>query len=168
MADQAKRQRVSRQRVEWCLWALRAAFERGKGLEAVSLVDALRGLTAVQAAWSPGRGVRSIWEIVNHVAAWKTVVVRFHQRGEEVSPEALVSQWPPMGNVTEVNWVGARANLEDRQFEIELGLGSLTDEGLDRAIDTDDWNLGKAYLGLVAHDCYHTGQINVLRQLQGI
>lgn len=167
MAGRPKGQSVSRQRVEWLSWALRAAFERGKGLEAVSLLDALWDLTPEQAAWSPGRGIRSIWEIVNHVAAWKAVVLRF-QRGEEVSPEALANQWLPMGDLTEANWVEARANLEDRQLEIELGLGKLTDADLDQAIGTDDWNLGKAYLGLVAHDCYHAGQITMLRQLQGL
>ena len=39
-----------------------------------ALYTALRGVTPKQAAWRPGRGRHSIWELVVHAAYWKHVV----------------------------------------------------------------------------------------------
>ncbi len=154
-------------RVDLCLWTMQMAFARGKGLNAKSLLDSLQGLSALQAAWSPGKDVRSIWEIVNHVAHWKDVVVRFMDN-EPVADDELSGKWPSISAVTEAKWAAAVAYLEDRETEIEKRLRPLTDKDLDQLIVEPDFTVEKGFIATAAHDCYHTGQIFKLRQLQGI
>jgi uncharacterized damage-inducible protein DinB len=146
-------------------WTTQAAFARGQGIEAAYLLDSLEGLTPEQAAWSPPEGAASIWEIVNHVAFWKDVVLKT-LRGDA---ESLDEPWPPIEAVSREGWISAIAHLEALHAELEEHVGRMTDEDLVEVPSYEgaqSW--GKTLIGLAAHDCYHTGQIVKLRQMQGI
>ena len=160
-------EQVNHRRADLCLWVMQTAFARGKGLNAKSLLDSLQGLSAQQAAWSPGKDIRSIWEIVSHVAHWKDVVIRFMDN-EPVADDELAGKWPAIPAVTEAQWAEAVAHLEDREAAIEERLRSLTNSDLDQIIVEPDFTVEKGFIATAAHDCYHTGQIFKLRQLQGI
>ncbi len=55
----------SDQQLGWIIKAMEMAFQKGEGLAANSLLDALEGLTAEQVAWKhPESDLHSIWEIV--------------------------------------------------------------------------------------------------------
>ncbi|MBI3660032.1 hypothetical protein HY230_06120 [Candidatus Acetothermia bacterium] len=61
----------------WLIKSMHMAYDEGKGLWAHSLLDAIKGLSAEQAAWKPRKkDARSVWEIVNHVAFWKDAMAR--------------------------------------------------------------------------------------------
>ncbi|MBI3461342.1 hypothetical protein HY009_10485 [Candidatus Acetothermia bacterium] len=47
-------------------------------------------------------------------------------------------------------------------------MGKLSIESLDKPMLKEKRKLGEHICGVLAHDCYHTGQILTLRQLQGI
>jgi len=156
---------AARSATELIEWATQTACESGKGLEAVSLMDSLAGLTPEQAAWRPAEGVASTWEIVNHLLHWKGVVLKLLD-GQSVSTQG---DWPSVKVVTEPAWEAARSDLKTQHEQIRQHLRSSDDEGLSQAPPVDEhWPWSHALLGLVAHDCYHTGQIMMLRQLQGI
>lgn len=160
-------EQVNHRRADLCLWTMQTAFAREKGLHAKSLLDSLEGLTAEQAAWSPGKDIRSIWEIVNHVAHWKDVVVRFMDN-EPVTDDELAGKWPAIPAVSEAQWAKAVAYLEGREAEIEKRLRLLTDKDLDQLIVEPDFTVEKGFIATAAHDCYHTDQIFKLCPMQGI
>jgi len=153
---------------EWFIKAMEMAFQEGKGLWAHSLLDVLKGLTAEQAAWKPqGQVTRSIWEIVNHVIFWKEIALR-HFKGEEAIK--VEDDWPAVSEVGEEAWSKAVERLKEVHADlIERLKGEELDP--DRTIMlVEGWTapLGETLYGLIAHDCYHIGQILTLRQLQGI
>jgi len=152
---------------EWFIKAMGMAFQRGKGLWAHSLLDALAGLTAEQAAWKPQeQETRSIWEIVNHVTFWKEVVLRFLDGEETVK---VGDEWPPVSEVSEEAWARTVEHLRETQEQLIKGLKG-REFDLDRPVTlVEGWTapFGETLFGLIAHDCYHTGQILTLRQLQG-
>src|SRR5260370_39275180 len=47
-----------------------------------NLKQSLRGVTARQAAWRPGRGRHNIWEVAVHAAYWKYAVRRSIEVGK--------------------------------------------------------------------------------------
>jgi len=152
----------------WFLKAMEMAFQEGRGLWALSLLDALEGLSPEQAAWKPqGQETRSIWEIVNHVTFWKAVVVRFLDGEEAIKVE---DDWPPVSEVSEEAWAQTVEHLRETQEQLIQGLkGGEFD--LDRPVTlVEGWTApwGETLFGLIAHDCYHTGQVLMLRWLQGI
>jgi uncharacterized damage-inducible protein DinB len=156
------------QQAEWLLKAMGMAFQRGKGLWGLSLLDALEGLTAKQAAWKPRKkGARSIWEIVNHVTFWKDFVVRHLDSKSYIRAE---DDWPEAGEVSEETWLKTVQRLKRVHNDLlrRLRAGRLN---LDESCDlTEGWTapLRAVLHGVIAHDGYHTGQILTLRQLQGI
>jgi hypothetical protein len=67
-----------------------------------SLKSLLDGISAEDASLHPVRGAHSIWELVNHIASWNSIV---RQRAEGVAVEVSTEMdWPPVWEATEVSW----------------------------------------------------------------
>ncbi len=81
-----------------------------------NLRNSLRGVTARQAAWRPGRGRHNIWEVAVHAAYWK-YAVRRRLRGEKRGSFALKgSNWfARPASVTEKAWRADLALLEEER-----------------------------------------------------
>jgi uncharacterized damage-inducible protein DinB len=147
------------------IWALQHGFDPGKGHEAKSLLDAIQDLTPEQAAWVSSTGSPSIWIVVNHVACWKETVARTIE-GEKISFEG---KWPAPQVISQAEWDKDVQTLNRWQTRLLGHLDKFDDARLNRPLpDLEDWSLAKVFMGLVAHDCYHCGQITKMRQLQGI
>ena len=70
------------------------AFEK-KAWHGPNLRGTIRGLTVAEAAWRPGPGRHSVWELVVHAAYWK-YAVRRRLSGEKRGSFALAgSNWFP-------------------------------------------------------------------------
>ena len=149
------------------MWVLDAAFAKGEGLEAQSLMDVINDVGAEHAAWEPEESPTSIWLIVNHVSAWKDVIRRSLDGEDIVFP--YKAEWPKVRNVTQQNWYRNIERLEELQARLYSHLGALSDEVLTRIIPrSGELTLAMVFQGIAAHDCYHTGQIVQMRQRQGI
>src|SRR5580704_6564404 len=71
----------------------------GEAWHGPHLQQALDGISAEQASMHPVQGAHSIWEIVNHLAAWNRIVHRrFAGTPVDVTPEM---DWPPVWEVSE-------------------------------------------------------------------
>jgi len=144
---------------EWILKALDMAFQEGKGLWADSLLDVVKDLNSEQAKWKPeGKDIHSIWEIVNHIIS-----------GEKFILSALEGKKPTYQEETKenVSWEDTVKELID----VHEKMMSLLKEkaiNLDEKIPGEDSTWGEMLFGVLAHDCYHTGQIIILRGLQGV
>lgn len=133
----------------------------GEGLWAAAWGKSLEGLTAEQAAWTPGDipGERnSIWQIVLHMVFWRESWLRrvaLATKGQKPTKEEIeAGNFPLIAEVSEAGWALARRRLEETQHRVAAVLA-------DSAVDADII----AYL--LPHDCYHFGQINYLRAMLG-
>jgi len=159
------------QQTEWLLKAMEMAFAKGKGLFSHSLLDALEGLTVEQAAWKAAgpqpqqKGAHSIWEIVNHATYWKDwAVQRLDGKTTTFSDEA---SWLVKEEVSEEAWAKAVARLKRTHNALMRRLWEKKLD-LDKPFPGEKMPTGEALYGTLAHDCYHTGQILTLRQMQGV
>lgn len=153
------------QQAEWLLKAMEMAFQKKKGLWAHSMLDALGGITAGQAAWRPKKkGTHSIWEIVHHAMYWKEYLVQcLEGKAPAASDEA---SWK-IEEVSEEAWAQTLTQLKRTHNALmkHLKAGKLN---LNKPFPGAKMSFGEALFGALAHDLYHTGQIVLLHQLQGI
>jgi uncharacterized damage-inducible protein DinB len=129
-----------------------------------NLRSSLRGLTAAEAAWTPGPQRHSIWELALHCAYWKYVVVRKLEGGKRGSFARSPSNFPRLPEPAD-----ARAWKEDLSFLDETHRGLL--ESVRKALSAHARDPGsRARLrrlieGVASHDVYHAGQIRLLIRL---
>jgi uncharacterized damage-inducible protein DinB len=123
----------------------------------------LDGLSAEDASKHPIRGAHSIWELVNHIAAWNTIV---HEElcgaSAQITPEV---DWPPVWDATEVEWRRAVQKLVDARGRLRKTVEEFRDDELDERPSKRTANSRYVMLhGIVQHDLYHAGQIAVLKK----
>ena len=137
-----------------------------------SPLGSLRGVTEVEAAWRPAPGRHSIWDLVLHIAYWKYAVRRRLVGGPSGSFPRSPSNWPSAPDPADAKaWKADRALLRDehalvveaiRGFDAalsdELAPGGMSGSG-------SGVTFGDLIMGVVMHDTYHTGQIQVLKRL---
>lgn len=143
-----------------------------EGLWTAPLSAALEDLTPRQAAWRPEVGLpdwqhsadesggrHSIWQIVNHMLFWREVALRRAAGGPGPGEQEVASRnWDaPEGpmEATEANWSRTLQQLADSQQQVRSALQN-PGVPLDR--------LAK----ILPHDCYHLGQIMMLRGMMGL
>ncbi|HHV80209.1 MAG: DinB family protein [Dictyoglomi bacterium] len=144
---------------DWLVKSIEMAFQRNKGLWADSLLDVLEGLTPEQAMWKPeGKDIHSIEEIVNHIIS-----------GEQFIVSALGGEKPSYEENAEesMSWKDTVRKLEDVHNRL-TSLLKEKDINLDDRIPGEDSPWGEMLFGVLAHCCYHTGQIIILKALQGL
>jgi hypothetical protein len=127
-----------------------------EGLWAASWSKSIDGLTAQQAAWSPGPGRHSIWQIVNHMVFWRDVTLAM-LAGKPRPPAAEQKRlnFLAPAEATEAEWAAARERFAESQRRI-ADLLRKADTPMDRI----------PYH--IPHDAYHVGQIMYLRAMQGL
>lgn len=136
------------------------AYER-RTWHGPNLRQAIRGVSAKQAAWRPGPRRHNIWEVTLHAAYWKYAVRRRIEGGKRGSFIVKGSNFfprPEPGKLGEAAWQ-ADKNLLDREHRalqktIQGVLGTPRGEKFLPQI----W-------GIAFHDIYHAGQIRLLRRL---
>jgi uncharacterized damage-inducible protein DinB len=135
-----------------------------------SLSEALKGLTAVQAAWKPAPPRHSIWQIVRHLILWKRAVLQAWD-GDPPGEGQFVGDWQEVAG-SEADWDRDRQSLLDISSEFLTRAQALDDAGLSRRIvwykSGQTQPLAMRLVRTTTHDVYHAGQIRYLRALQGI
>ena len=130
-------------------------------------VGALRGVSAGLAAWRPAPGRKSIWELALHVAYWDYAVRRQITGGARASFPRSPANFPAMpARPTEAAWKLDLALVRAEHRQLVAACKTLSPRALDRIpIEGKRWNYGDVVLGIVLHDTYHTGQIQLLKRL---
>jgi uncharacterized damage-inducible protein DinB len=146
------------------LQALIAHFDsvfEGPNGDYPAVLEALKDLTAAQAAWKPAPDRNSIWQIVDHLTDSKVWQIEVLEKGE-----ADIAAWTqPAGN--EKAWQAAITRLKDAHTRQKLTLGHLSEKDLFTVPDPK-WKKTQLELLLssVAHEACHAGQIDYLKGLQ--
>lgn len=130
-------------------------------------VGALRGVGAGQARWIPGPGRHSIWALALHVAYWK-YAVRRHLVDQPIPrfPRSPAN-WPAVpARADERAWAADRRLLADEHDCFVRAVAEFPARLLDRRPPGKRrWTYGELIIGVLAHDTYHTGQIQLLKRL---
>ena len=143
------------------------AFER-RAWHGTNLRGALRGVTAKEAAWRPGRGRHNVWELVVHAAYWK-YAVRRRLLGEKRGSFPLEgSNWfarPERGKATEAAWKADIALLVQTHKSLRAAVAALSSRDLGARPRGTRFDTRGLVVGIAAHDLYHTGQIQLIKRL---
>jgi uncharacterized damage-inducible protein DinB len=138
----------------------------GEAWHGPSVNELLAGITAGNAAARPVRGAHSIWELVNHIAAWKTIV-QHRASGEAVKDVTAEQDWPPPFEVSEAAWTRALEDLKASHTRLRGVVERLDDDQLRQKAPGEEYSVYFMVHGLIQHDLYHAGQIAVLKKALG-
>jgi len=153
-------------RVADLLTTLDAAYNR-RSWHGTNLRGSIRGLTARQAVWRPARNRHNIWELVVHAAYWKYTVVRRFTGASRGSFPLKGSNWFARNDGSdERGWRQDVALLDEQHRRLREAIANLTDRDLDRTPRGSKVSNFALLSGIVAHDLYHAGQIQVLKRLR--
>lgn len=127
------------------------------------LMKTLEGLTEEQVNWLPKTGsTHTIREIVIHLLFYKEQLLQRLQGNDAQEPTSNESTFTAK---QDHSWEQILEKLNKVQAELQTCLHALEDEELDRP--SPHVPIGGQILTLAMHDVYHTGQIVLLRKLQG-
>jgi hypothetical protein len=126
-----------------------------------NLKQAIRGVTAKQAAWRPAMGRHNIWEETLHAAYWKYAVRRRIEGGIRGSFELQGSNFfarPEKGKCTEAAWRADKGLLDREHRALRAAIAKMPPAPRSSKL------LRQLY-GIAFHDVYHAGQIRLLCRL---
>ena len=133
-----------------------------------NLKGALRGVSATQAAWRPGKNRHNVWELAVHAAYWKYTVIR-RLRGDKRGSFALKgSNWfvrPASGVSDDKAWKQDVALLMSTHKTLREAVSALSTPELRKTPPGSRINIRDLVVGIAAHDLYHTGQIQLIKKL---
>lgn len=136
-----------------------------EGLWAAAWSKSLDGLSPQQAAWAPPSAPdveakpgdrHSIWQIVLHMIFWRETWLKRlagHPRHTQEEQDRL--NFPAVAIVSEAAWEHDKRRFKETQDRVAAAFA-------DARTDIS------AFMYVLPHDCYHFGQINYLRAMQGL
>ena len=127
----------------------------------------LRGVTAVQAAWQPSPGRHSIWALTLHLAYWKYAVKRILEDAPKGGFPRSPANWPQVPDAAdEKSWKTDRTLLRSEHERLVQAVRELSPRQLDKkAPGSGNYRYIDLLFGVVTHDVYHVGQIQMLKRL---
>ena len=134
----------------------------GEAWHGPDLMLLLNGISAEDALKHPVAGAHSIWELVNHVAAWNAIV-QHKSKGESIEVTTEVD-WPRVSDASEVAWKRSLATLAENRTRLKNYVKTVRDDQLDEKVQRENYSRYVLLHGLVQHDLYHAGQIAVLKK----
>jgi uncharacterized damage-inducible protein DinB len=142
------------------------SYER-KAWHGPNLKGAVRGLSALEAAWRPTPGRHSIAENVVHCAYWK-YAVRRRLTGEKRGSFSLKgSNWFEVpAPLTESSWNDYRALLDREHRAMREVVAAFPSERLQDFPHGGKVRFLTQIYGIALHDVYHAGQIQLLKRLR--
>lgn len=143
----------------------RRAYD-GHAWHGPSVLNLLEGISATQAAAQPIPSAHSIWQLVNHIAAWERACLRrLNGDPAQLSDE---EDWAPINDTGESAWEKTKQDLVATHEDLLKKIATLDDSQLDDPIiENADVPFSTIYITLhggVQHDLYHAGQIAVLKK----
>ena len=127
-----------------------------------NLKQALKGVTAKEAAWRPATGRHNIWEETLHAAYWKYDVRRILEGGKRGSFVLKGSNFfarPEKGLATDAAWKADKDILENEHERLREAVRKTLKRAAEKKV-------ARLIYGVAFHDIYHAGQIRMLRRLQ--
>ena len=136
----------------------------GKSWNGVTLRGSLRGLTPRLALWRPGPGRPRIWDYLLHCAYWKHTVRRRITGGAAEEFPRSPANFPGVPARATTAALRADIRLLDAEHRaLRAVVERMPAAALERRAGR--WRHVEQIHGVAAHDCYHTGQIQLIKRL---
>ena len=137
-------------------------FEEGENFWQASLLKQLEGLNCEQALYKPFPDRHCIWELVRHISYWKHWALTYVKEG--IALNAKQDNWASLPDVlNEENWLSDLQKLKMLCEDCKETAAQIGDD-----LFTSSEEKIVFFRQLIYHDCYHTGQIGLLRVMQGL
>lgn len=136
-------------------------FITGNNFWQPSLYQQLEGLTLAQALYKPAPDRHCIWELIRHMNYWKHWAITYISTGEKMNAKA--DNWRELPEASQENFdadMNELRSLHAKCIVIANQIGNDMFEATEEKI--------VFFRQLLYHDCYHTGQIGLLRVMQGL
>ena len=132
-----------------------------------SVFGALRGVKPEEAVWQPAPGRHSIWDLTLHVAYYNYVIWRRVSGAPEGGFPRSPSHFPkPPDEVTPNSWKKDRALVREYHVRVLEAMKAFDSSRLDEPWrDKSDHTFADLFMGIVLHDTYHAGQIQMVKRL---
>jgi uncharacterized damage-inducible protein DinB len=131
-------------------------------------LGSLRGVRAAQAAWRPAQDRHSIWELTLHLAYWKYAVRRNLDGSPRGGFPRSPSNWPRQPEPpTEAAWREDRALFRAEHQAFIAAVRAFDPDRLDEPARGGTYSYAELLHGVIMHDTYHVGQIQLLKRLHG-
>ncbi len=135
------------------------------------LSDAVKDLTAKQAAWKPAPERHSIWQIVRHIILWKQGVLEAWDGHAPDMPAMERADWGEASG-DEAAWQTDVRRLHDVTAKIKQRVEASDEAFLAGKMPSyqgvRDQTAVLRLMAMATHDIYHAGQIRYIRALQGV
>lgn len=130
------------------------------------VLGCLRGVSAGTAAWKPAPDRHSIWELALHMAYWKYAVRRWLTGGEKGGFPRSPANWPEVPDPPkQASWERDRRLLGDEHRRLVEAVRAFDPARLDEKPETGEWTFMDRLMGIVQHDMYHTGQVQIMKRI---
>jgi uncharacterized damage-inducible protein DinB len=151
--------------IDLILTQLDEAYDR-RSWHGANLRGSIRRVTAAHAGWRPTRGRHNIQEIIVHCAYWKCAVRRRFTAEPRASFPLRGSNWFPRLRVDEKAWRDDIGLLDDAHRRLRLVIAELSVRQLEQTPRGSSVTNRAILSGIIAHDLYHAGQIQLLKRLR--
>ena len=130
------------------------------------LRGSLRGVTAREALWRPGKKRHCIWDLVLHTAYWKCMVRRRLLRDPDITFPRSGANWLALPDrPSDAAWKRDRALLDEQHRLLHDAIARLRPADLGRRGWRSRWRVQQEVYGIASHDLYHAGQIQLIKRL---
>jgi uncharacterized damage-inducible protein DinB len=144
---------------------LRSTFE-GEAWHGPSVLEALDGVSASQAAARPLDSVHSIWELVLHLRGTYELVLR--RLGGDGRQLTATEDWPAVPEPTPESWRDAIAALKRLNDDLRRAVRNFSESQLDQPLVAEaPYSAYTQFIGVTQHNLYHAGQIVLLKKPLG-
>jgi hypothetical protein len=131
-----------------------------------TVLGCLRGVSARTARWIPSPGRNSIWSLTLHISYWKYAVSRRLVDGPRGAFPRRPSNWPAIPEpADEAAWKADRSLLRESHHRVIDAVRSFDATRLDQPAGDSSMTYADLIWGIVLHDVYHVGQIQLLKKL---
>lgn len=150
--------------IDLLLTQIDQAYNR-RSWHGTNLRGSVRGMTPEDAAWRPQSSRHNVQEIVVHAAYWKYVVRRRLTGGTRGSFPLEGSNWFTRRHGDANAWRVDLRLLDDCHRQLRETIAAFDATRLHRAVGGSTTALALV-TGIIAHDLYHAGQIQLLKRLR--
>lgn len=126
----------------------------------VTLQDTLSRITWEEAFQRPVQDGNTIWEIVNHIIAWRKNVLKRVQGEVLVTPSN--NYFEEIKNPSKEAWENTLEALEYTQKEWLYFLNTFHQADFEKEYTVNKLSYYQNIHGIIQHDAYHLGQIVLL------
>ncbi len=126
-----------------------------------SLTKTLDGIDLHDAGTRYMEDRHTIWELTNHITYWIGEVLKSVKGVTHLNHDG--NDWPEMGT-TEGEWALSSSRPEEFVNMLADELASWTNEDIARAVPGSKFTFKQMVHGLIHHNLYHAGQINVMKK----